>query len=140
MAPTRAQKVSTLAGHLYLNVICPEFERIKTTGMLLPSYSCRHRRTRELLAWASELEGRWFTMNMVREAVASLMKEGKIEVPEVPGFNQNHWITDQSSVLQKLLMRAKKSTSKADMSNPDECDTVPWQLEAELDPNEDTRV
>ena len=47
-------------------------------------------------------------MNMVREAVSSLLAAGKIQVPAVPGFSRENWLTDPSSTLQKILMRAKK--------------------------------
>ena len=78
-------------------------------------------------------------MNMVREAVSSLLAAGKIQVPAVPGFSRENWLTDQSSTLQKILMRAKKGKTEDMGMNPDNCDTLPWPVDEEdpLDPNED---
>ena len=81
-------------------------------------------------------------MNMVREAVSSLLRQGKIQVPAVPGFSTDNWLTDQSSTLQKVLMRAKKGRQEDMDMNPDTCDTVPWPVDEEdpLDPNQDTSI
>ena len=154
MGSKRKEKVTKLADLLYHHVVEPQRERIKATGTLPPTKSLRHKATRECLKWAAELEGRWFTLTMVRDSLKLATMKHQVEVPEVPGLSMVTWIDSEAARLQKLLRRARKCSpdlpdSEAEQSeheqpqrepqhgmDPDNCDTLPWPL----DPGEDLCV
>ncbi|CAE7249659.1 unnamed protein product [Symbiodinium sp. CCMP2592] len=56
---SRKQKVERLAELIWEKVCQPRLCEIRETGVLTPTNSLRHRATRELLSWASQLDGRW---------------------------------------------------------------------------------
>ena len=136
---TRKQKVERLAELIWEKVCQPRLPEIRDTGVLTPTNSLRHRATRELLSWASQLgSGRWFTTGMVKAALVKIVDSHALEVPETtPGFSWESWYTTTSDSLSTLLSKARRSTvgsaPKSDDEAMDDGETQPW----ELDPLED---
>ena len=136
---SRDQKVETLAKLLREHVINPQIDKDRTSGSVCPSNSLRHRNTRDLFAWCSKLEGRWFTSSMVTDTLRKVMSTGEIQLPQTPGFSLQTWIAGEASILHKLCVRGRKSVegkaTSAMAANPDELETQAW----DLDPAEDFR-
>ena len=146
MGLTRGQQVKHLASLIGKYVVEGHEERIRTTGALTPTRSLRHKATRELFVFATNLDGRWFTAAIVKDCLRQLLKEKRFDLPAIPGCSEETWLNDESSSLQKIFMRAKRSCAKpgpdelvseAESMNPDEAETLPWPM---LDPNEDPCV
>ena len=141
----RGDKVFRITELIYKNCIQPDPDRIKQTGTLLPTPSLRHKRTRECLSFARDIEGRIFTQALVRDCLRALLANPvkySLELPCTPGFSSERWIQDESKVLHKLLKRARKSTTAETLAAMDklidEMETQPWDINSfELDPNED---
>ena len=118
------------------NLCKPEhLQQIRETGALSPTYSMRHRCTRERVSWATSLDGRWFTNGLVKSALEHLLKtHDDVVIPDdTPGFTMEQWYTTTADKLALLLQRARRSTASAAM---DTVETQPWDLE-DLDPTED---
>ena len=103
---------------------------------MTPSKCLRHKATRELFTWTGELNGRWFTVNMVGTALARIVKEKKLQPPHAPGFSLETWLNDESACLQKLLVKSRKNASNS-RSAMDGAETQPWP---ELDPAEEKHL
>ena len=97
MGSTRKEKVTQLADLIYHHVVEPQKEQIKATGTLTPTKSLRHKATRACLKWAAELEGRWFTLTMVRDSLKMVTMTHQVELPEVPGLSMVAWIDSEAS-------------------------------------------
>ena len=137
MADCRSSKVQKISELLYAHLCRDHLEEIRQTGSLLPTKSLRHRVTRERLAWASSLDGRWFTACVVRDALKDVMKNhSEIELPSLPGFTRDNWIDSTSTSLTTILQRAKKSSVPTAMDN---LETQPYEF-VDLDPHEDWAV
>ena len=146
----RSDKIEKLQDLLFEHLIKPDFDRIAATGALTPTRSLRHKNTRSKLSWATALEGRWFTLNMVKDAVRSLREAGKIVLPDSAGFCNETWMNDECSNLHHLLMRARKGSAgqKSDKTckNPssagtssvdamDDAETQPWEADPAEEPS-----
>ena len=87
MDMSRDDKVRELAQRLYVNVCEGDLERIRTTGALTPTNNLRHRATRQKLQFTRDLDGRWFTYQMVSDAVRYILSDFQLEIPSTtPGF------------------------------------------------------
>ena len=137
---------------MFYSKLCKEhLGMIRQTGALVPTYSMRHRCTRERVLWASELNGRYFTYGLVRSALEHLMHvHTDVQIPtDTPGFCVDHWLSTTAERLTELLKRARRSTASSPTlacstaSSPslamDDMETqVCW--EEPLDPAEDSWV
>ena len=143
MVGVREEKKNKVTQLLLEHLVNPHRERIKKTGSLLPTKSLRHRETREALLWAKDIDmgdGRYFTQALVRDCLKDLVQYHGVEVPESPGFVLQSWIDNESSLLHKLLKRARKSTSSSpgSVSAMAEEDTQAWScMDYNLDPTQD---
>ncbi|OLP91089.1 hypothetical protein AK812_SmicGene27264 [Symbiodinium microadriaticum] len=144
------EKVVSLAEMFYSKLCKEHLGMIRQTGALVPTYSMRHRCTRERVLWASELNGRYFTYGLVRSALEHLMHvHTDVQIPtDTPGFCVDHWLSTTAERLTELLKRARRSTASSPTlacstaSSPslamDDMETqVCW--EEPLDPAEDVR-
>ena len=109
----------------YSHLCKPEhLQQIKETGALTPTYSMRHRCTRERVSWATSLDGRWFTNGLVKSALQHLLKtHADVVIPaDTPGFCMEQWLITSAEKLAQLLKRARRSTAAAaamdDLENP----------------------
>ena len=147
---TRQEKVDQLADLLYTHVIKPDLDRINHTGTILPTKSLRHKSTRKACAFASTLRGRWFTVAIVKDSLKKLMDLEAFILPSVPGLSESTWLNDQASIVQGLLVKAKKnafgstesetssragSSETLAMASMDDWETQPWP-----DPDEDMLI
>ena len=134
MADCRRSKVTKLA-QLVCDHLCRDhLGEIRQTGSLLPTKSLRHRVTRERLAFARSLDGRWFTTCMVRDAVKEVI-QGHEEIELfLPGFSREQWIDSTATSLTAILQRAKKSSMST--SAMDQLETQPYEF-LDIDPAED---
>ena len=102
----RQKKVQILAQLFFSNLCKPEhLQQIKDTGALTPTYSMRHRCTRErererqresvCVSWATTLDGRWFTNGLVQSALEHLLTAlVDVVIPfNTPGFCMEQWLT-----------------------------------------------
>ena len=105
----RSKKVENLAEMFYSHLCKPEhLQQIKETGALTPTYSMRHRCTRERVSWATSLDGRWFTNGLVKSALQHLLKtHADVVIPaDTPGFCMEQWLITSAEKLAQLLKRA----------------------------------
>ncbi|CAE7820362.1 unnamed protein product [Symbiodinium sp. CCMP2456] len=138
MEVTRDEKVRRLTTLLYSNVCLPDYglERIRTTGALTPTNSLRHRATRKCLEFSRDLDGRWFTYQMVTDAVNNLLSDYQLEIPtNTPGFSRENWVSQTSTTLLHLLQRSRRTV--AGSASNDAMDTAETQV---LDEMEDSQV
>ncbi|CAE7171134.1 unnamed protein product [Symbiodinium microadriaticum] len=113
---TRKQKVQKLADLIWKNICQHRLPEIRETGVLTPTNSLRHRATRELLSWANQLSGRWFTTGMVSEALQIIVETQK-----------------------NFAVPARRSTVGSTQPGAmDDGETQPW--DGGLDPMEDSQV
>ena len=128
----RQEKVEALAELLYVHLCKYHLEMIKSTGSLTPTYSMRHRCTRERMSWATALNGRWFTNALVKSSLQHLLQtHDDVIIPaNTPGFSMDSWLTSTADKLAQLLQRARRSTVAVAMDN---METQAW----DLDLNED---
>ena len=116
---------SVLAQHLYAACCCtPEDrERIASTGQLLPGGTLKFKAVREKLSWVKQLSSqRFFTVKRVQQAIRQILEEHQLQLPSVPGFSLESWITEQTKALTKTLQRARKSTAM----DPSKLETQAW--------------
>ena len=146
---TRQEKVDQLADLLHTHVIKPDLDRINNTGTILPTKSLRHKSTRQACAFASALTGRWFTVSIVKVSLNKLLDLEAFTLPSVPGLSESTWLNDQVSIVQELLVKAKKnangstdletSSTRAGfsetlaMASMDDWETQPWPTEEDVD-------
>ena len=138
----RAAKIEKIAGLLYSNVVLPDRARIQRTGSILPTTSLRHKSTRDMLGWTTELKDnfRYFTTPLVKDVLLRVVEKFAVELPQTPGFSLEGWATDQASILAPILKRSRRSTAQASvpdeaMGDADNADTQAW--DCSLDPTQD---
>ena len=103
---------SALATHLYEACCCtPEDQqRIARSGQLLPAGSLKFKAVRNKLSWVRQLPPeRFFTEKRVQQASEQILTEHQLELPCVPGFTVEGWVSQQTRTLTKTLQRARKS-------------------------------
>ena len=111
MASSRDSKVSLICDKIYEHCIAPNPERIATAAAVLPSHNLRHKGTRDCLKWTGKLEGRYFTRSIVKDALELMLRKYDISLPETLENMHDSWLQKQSTLLQKLLSRSKKSVA-----------------------------
>ena len=129
MELTRDQRVAELARLLYVNVCEPDLERIAKTGSITPTNSLRHASTRRCFCFVrDEIDsGRWFTHQMVTEAIQKLVNDYNLQIPTTcPGFSLGKWISEEATKLLHLLKRSRKSV--AGTVNQSAMDTMETQV------------
>ena len=135
----RKEKVESLAEMLYMNLCRDHLGMIKETGSLVPTYSMRHRVTRDRLQFASELTGRYFTQGLVKAALQHILTNySDVRIrKDTPGFSLDQWLATTAEKLAQLLQRARRSTCSASSPamDPDNMETQVWE---QLDEEEDS--
>ena len=97
MELTRDQRVAELARLLYVNIVEGDRDRIAKTGSITATSSLRHRATRNSLRFVRDQmdSGRWFTIQMVKEAIKKLVRNYNLQLPtSAPGFSMEKWETE----------------------------------------------
>lgn len=111
---------------------------LSRTGCLISQPSLRVLKTRKAFALIRKAvenvdQKRLWTKPCLRDAVALMMSEKKLEVPQTAGFSWQQWLKDQVDSLHDLAQKARRNqwrvTSMADNApilpyNPEEPHTA----------------
>ena len=127
----RDNKIRILADALYAGFVKDDGgEWLSKTGNIVGARNLRVLKTRKAFQTVRNAvgaeEGRFWTKASLRDAIAKMMHDRRLEVPTTPGFSWKTWLKEQATSLHYLSQRARKNAWKMDSLQ-----TVPWEPSTE---------
>ena len=105
-------RANHIAEWLYRTCVLPDGGvRLRETGVIPPTSSLKHTKTREACEWAGKIthKQKYFTKAACRMAVVRLLELPRVQIPSVQGLFRELWEEQQSKLVAHLCRRARKN-------------------------------
>lgn len=105
-------RANHIAEWLYRTCVLPDGGvRLRETGVIPPTSSLKHTKTREAFEWAGKIthKQKYFTKAACRMAVVRLLELPRVQIPSVQGLPRELWEEQQSKLVAHLCRRARKN-------------------------------
>ena len=139
-AEQRKRRIEKLSARFHEALIAPDQGHyLSKTGSFLDSKSLRTVRNKEcfrvILAAAAddadpdrEAKPRFWSRALIKDAVAHLVERYALELPRLPGFNWQSWLSTQAEAIHVLCKRAQRNHKYVAKKPPmDNAETLPME-------------